>query len=344
SRAIGIDNVSKLAPQLSDALCRAVTGDGIVVRQLYTNRGIVVMYFKRAIALTGITIEGAGDDLADRMLMLELDRIADDARRTDAELEAVFRRVHPRALGGLLDLLADVLARLPSTHPRELPRLADAARVYAAIDASRGTSSFPAFVERARQLATEAAELDPVAAAILDLVAERGEWRGTTKELHKRISPEPSPRGWPDDAQKLSYRLRRCAHALRAAGVELRHTRSKGQRMVAIQRLPELGSEAVQPATPVTPTVPSGSTRPVERVTASAPAATTPLEDRHPKGGGFANPSPQPSPPDFSPQTRLRRRGDGLDSFSLHVEEEPSPGARDSDDELRAWATEGPQS
>ncbi len=43
SWVVAIDNASSISPWFSDALCRAVTGDGDVKRMLYTNNDLVVV-------------------------------------------------------------------------------------------------------------------------------------------------------------------------------------------------------------------------------------------------------------------------------------------------------------
>jgi hypothetical protein len=49
-----LDNISGIPDWLSDALCRAVTGDGMVRRRLYENDDLTVLAFRRVVALTSI--------------------------------------------------------------------------------------------------------------------------------------------------------------------------------------------------------------------------------------------------------------------------------------------------
>ena len=49
-----LDNVSDIQPWLHDAICRAVTGDGLLRRQLYTDSDVSVLAFRRVVALTSI--------------------------------------------------------------------------------------------------------------------------------------------------------------------------------------------------------------------------------------------------------------------------------------------------
>ncbi len=92
SWAVGLDNVSALAPWLQDALCKAVTGDGIVRRALYSDNDVSVLAFRRVLALTSIDPGSLQGDVADRMLTVELDPIRKDQRRTDRAVFAAFDR------------------------------------------------------------------------------------------------------------------------------------------------------------------------------------------------------------------------------------------------------------
>ncbi|MGE5762468.1 MAG: hypothetical protein ACM3ZF_00810 [Mycobacterium leprae] len=70
-----LDNVSHLAPWLQDALCRAVTGDGLVRRALYTDSDVSVLAFRRVVALTSVDPGPLAGDLSDRLLRVELHTI-----------------------------------------------------------------------------------------------------------------------------------------------------------------------------------------------------------------------------------------------------------------------------
>ena len=61
SWGIVVDNISYITGWWSDALCRAVSGDGLVRRRLYTDSELSVLAFRRVIALTfrGITSKEA---------------------------------------------------------------------------------------------------------------------------------------------------------------------------------------------------------------------------------------------------------------------------------------------
>ena len=76
SHLVALDNVSHLPGWLSDAICRAVTGDGFTKRQLYSDNDDVILMFRRVIALTGIEVVAQRSDLLDRSILLPLIPIA----------------------------------------------------------------------------------------------------------------------------------------------------------------------------------------------------------------------------------------------------------------------------
>lgn len=128
---------------------------------------------QRVVALNGIDAGTLRGDLGDRLVPIELRRIPDDQRRVDRELQEDWKRLHPGLLGALLDLLADVLAELPGMQLDSMPRMADFARVLAAVDAVRGTSSLAIYLESRNAVSQEVVEGDPVAAAVRLFVQKR---------------------------------------------------------------------------------------------------------------------------------------------------------------------------
>ena len=123
------DNVSSLPQWLSDALCRLATGGGFGARQLYTDQDEVLFDACRPVILNGIENFVSKPDLADRVVFLTLAPIAEEKRRTEAELWSEFEAERPHILGALLDAVVEGLKRLPETRLPKLPRMADFATV-----------------------------------------------------------------------------------------------------------------------------------------------------------------------------------------------------------------------
>ncbi len=223
SWAVALDNLSGIAPWLSDALCRAVTGDGMVRRALYTDAGLSVLAYRRAVILTAIDAGALRGDLADRLVRVEVDRIGPADRRTDSDLDARYAEARPRLLGALLDLLADALDVLPTVALAELPRMADYGRLVAAVDHVTGMDGLARYLALGADLAEDVIDADPAAAAMRAHAVRRHTWTGTTADLLAEITPtcprKEWPHGWPTTARALAGVLRRDAPALRAVGV-----------------------------------------------------------------------------------------------------------------------------
>ena len=100
---------------------------------LHSDDDIGVNSFQRVIALTTIAIRHqVAGDLANRILLVEPEVI--DKRRTEADIAAA----RADALGALLDLVADVPADCPAPTVDNAPRMADFAKVLAALDIVTG--------------------------------------------------------------------------------------------------------------------------------------------------------------------------------------------------------------
>jgi hypothetical protein len=193
-----------------------------------------VLSFRRVVALTSIDPGAIRGDLGDRLLLCDLDPIPEDRRRTEADLLARYDALRPRLLGGLLDLLAAALGKLPAVRPARLPRMADFGRLLAAIDALDGGDALARYAGQAGRIAADVIEADAVGLAVLDLVRRDGEWTGTAAELLAAIAPERPPRDWPPTPRALAARLRRLTPALAAAGcrIDFRRAGDRANRRV----------------------------------------------------------------------------------------------------------------
>jgi hypothetical protein len=241
--ALGLDNVSRMQPWLQDALCKAVTGDVFVRRELYSDDGLWPMRFRRAIVLTTIDPGSLQGDVADRLLPIELQRIKSTNRRTDRELTAAIEKHRPAVLAALLDIFAGVLRELPNVTLEQLPRMADFAEVLAALDASMGWDTLRDYTTATESAARDVVDGDSFAGAVVDLIHRLGYWEGTCQQLLSRLVTESTPKGWPETARAIAARLKRLSPALRAAAIEV-DRKEERSREGAVYRLQRLGAPA----------------------------------------------------------------------------------------------------
>lgn len=255
SWCLPFDNVSYLTPEMSDMLCRTVTGDGITRRKLYTDNGLIHVRFRRCLLMTGITIDGIRPDLAERMIRVECPLIDEGARVPDSEIARLLSERRPAAFAQLLDLVVavrDELARLQIQ--KGLPRLADFGRILLALDTVRGTTSFERMKELVQASVAESLIDDPVTDAVVELVDANdksnrpGEWKGTATELLSAInrtivsSELISPKGWPGNPRQMGKWLARNDVALRQLGIwhdKDKKAATRGHILVRVPQVPE---------------------------------------------------------------------------------------------------------
>ncbi len=245
SWALCLDNVSTIPPWLSDTLCKAVTGDGVVDRALYTDDDVVVLTFRRVLAMTTIDAGALAGDLAERVLLLDLQLIDSHRRRSEEELDATFEAVRPAVLGALFDVLACALAVLPGVRLESMPRMADFARVLAAVDKTQGWRTLDDYLATSANVATDALEGDLFAMAIAALVDQCGTWQGTAGQLLETL-PVPGlvrPPNWPKDATRAGGRVKRLAPLLRSIGIMVDDTQRSRDRtrhkLLILSRAPD---------------------------------------------------------------------------------------------------------
>jgi len=217
---VALDNLSSIPEWLSDALCRAVTGEGTVKRKLYTDADMSMIAARRVMIINGISTVIANADLAGRTITFELEPVR--AYRSEVELAAEWQANWPYALGALLDQAADVLGALPDLPPLEGFRMADFAKIVQALDKVSGTFALDAYRSRLEAAAEDVIHGDVVADALLDWGRKLDEpWEGSIKGLSETLITYLGgrPAGWPKSPEAMVIRLRRVGAVLRRAGV-----------------------------------------------------------------------------------------------------------------------------
>ncbi len=270
SWATVVDNVSTIPEWWSDALCKAVTGDGFVRRTLYTNNEVSVLSFKRVVALTSIDVGALRGDLAERLLLVDLDPISEDKRKSELDLDQAYRAVHASIFGALLTLAGKVFYQLPKVQLKRLPRMADFAKVCAAMDAVLGTSSLALFLDQRKRIACDVLDADQVGSAIVSWMSRRAEsWSGSASQLMDEIKPEDTDRSWPRSPRGLGSRVRRLIPALALQGILVTPPHRNDRRREFVVQL--TAQTAQQPENAMGCEESSSSGRAVETTTAQPP-------------------------------------------------------------------------
>jgi hypothetical protein len=229
THVVNFDNVSHISAAISDALCRSVTGGGFAARALYTNDEESQFFESRPIILNGIGTLATRPDLVERSIIVTLEPIPDDQRRSKSDLMTAFHEASPRILGALLDAAAVGLREIDSVHLAEQPRMADFAKWITACEPGLGWE--PGMALRAYEAGREAAvattlEADIVALAVRKFMDKRPQWEGTATDLLQVLSVGQDVntihnRAWPTAPNALSNKLERLAPTLRKVGLEI---------------------------------------------------------------------------------------------------------------------------
>jgi hypothetical protein len=239
SWTMAYDNVSKIGPTLSDAICRLATGGGLSKRQLYTDGDEYVIDVMRPVLITGIGAIAHRGDLLDRALLIECPVIDEESRMTEEAFWNAFAEVHARVLGAVCDALSEGLRNVGNVELTRLPRMADfvkwAVATEGALSGKSGTF-LAAYKANRAEADIQAIEMSVIGPALLK-VAE-AQFFGSAGELLVRLEDHaggaskrddwPTPRGLVDELERLAPNMRRLGFKVERTGVG----RSGGYRYV----------------------------------------------------------------------------------------------------------------
>ena len=221
-----LDNLSGLAPEFSDALCRLSTGGALDARALYTDTDQVLVEVQRPVLVNGIDEIATRPDLAERAIVLNLPVIDPGTRRQESGFWKEFEAAKPRIFGAILDALAGALRMAPSVHLSRLPRLGDFAVWVTAAEQALGwhpNTFMAAYWVNQRHAIEAGIEASPVGSTLVAHMEGRTSWIESPTELLATLSDLAGPlaksRAWPQSPKGLKNALVRLAPSLRKVGI-----------------------------------------------------------------------------------------------------------------------------
>lgn len=171
------DNLKYTPYWLADEVCKAVTGVGQTKRLLYTDDEDKIYEYKHCLIFNGINVAFSEPDVLDRSIVIHLDEIDDEKRRTEKEILNEFYFLRPFILKFIFDTLSKAIlikdGILLST--KKLPRMADFAIWGEAILQAWGYKEgkfLKIYYENMGRQNDEVIDSNPVALAIRKLVEE----------------------------------------------------------------------------------------------------------------------------------------------------------------------------
>lgn len=121
------DNVSNINDEVSDILCRAITGEGQSKRKLYSDSDEIIFNYRRKCILNGIFPPLDRTDLRDRMIRYETLPVKDIERISESEFNKRLVELLPYVMGQIFQSLQKVLSIYDSfkNEIKNPPRMAD---------------------------------------------------------------------------------------------------------------------------------------------------------------------------------------------------------------------------
>ena len=238
------DNISKISDAQSDNLCKLATGAAFTTRKLYSTVSEVQLASKNPCVINGISCLPTRQDLLDRSLIVSLDFIAPDKRKTDKELMKSWEQDRPLIFGALCQAASASLRNYNSVSEKKLPRMADFAKWVIAAEENLPWKK-GLFMETMRNLRSkiveDALDADPVAMAVLKLMKNRDEWSGSATSLLDSLESSIDQDrkkypGFPKIANHLSRQLSRVTSFLREKGILIKK-RHSGVRFIEITKV-----------------------------------------------------------------------------------------------------------
>ncbi len=227
--------------ELSDALCRCVTGEGTSKRKHYTDDEDFIRFYRNCIVLNGIAITAYRADLLDRAILIETEPLP--VVTSEKELELEWQSAAPQILGGIFDVLSEAMKIQPDIHATQF-RMADFAEWGIAISRALGYEKGKFETSYAKAIKNKyynLIEANPFAKAVIDLVnGNDGSWSGTATDLYAVIEPQTTTdsgnaiKGMPQSVMGAGRALTRIAPALRHIGIGFEKDRSETNRTIVL--------------------------------------------------------------------------------------------------------------
>ncbi len=240
------DNCSRIPNDLSDAICRTVTGEGNVKRKLYTDDDEIIYNFQHVVGLNGIGSVASRPDLLDRSLLIEMAVIDESNRKDESILKMRFEESRPRVLGACFDAVSKAMAIRDKVDISWLPRMADFTKWGFAIAEAIGVGGdkfIDAYKINIDQQVEEVINADILCSAVIALV-DKGDFEDTPTKMMEYVNEAATQLGYDIDHEKtwpltVSYfmkRLLEIAPSMEKIGIEIDNGKSGGNRIVKIAK------------------------------------------------------------------------------------------------------------
>lgn len=239
-----LDNLSGLTDDLSDCICRVVTGQGLSKRKLFKDDDDFIYNFQHIVSANGINNIASKPDLLDRSVLIELETIPDNKRKNEEEINQCFEKIKPQILGACFNAVTQALRLKAMLSIPELPRMADFANWGYAIAEALGIggetfiSTYKGNIGKQNE---EAINANPVGLAVVKLMEkDSGIFEGSPTDLFARLNDIAKDelkldivhlKEWPKNVRWVTRRLKEIKPNLEKENIVIVETKDKERRI-----------------------------------------------------------------------------------------------------------------
>jgi len=216
---VGYDNLQRLNAKQSDYLCSIVTGSQVQRRKLYTDSEMCQFDLRQPILLNGISGIVTREDMLDRSIIIKLLPFEKEERRSERQIMKDFKDDLPLILGGIMDILVDVVATYEPDSLFECPRLIDFYEygyyICEAIERGRGEDFCNEFQNAMDYQKNTFCKNDSFKEVLIGFMEnEDNEWKGTVGKLSDELHSFADEFGVLDELPPTPNRLARELHLI----------------------------------------------------------------------------------------------------------------------------------
>jgi hypothetical protein len=230
------DNVSYITNDISDTLCKAITGSSYSKRKNYSDDEEVILKFQRKIIMNGIGLNIEHSDLARRTIHYFTKKIPKEERKTLKDVMEKFKGIQSSVLGQICNTLSVAYQLYPevSKSIKEIQGMADFAIWGECISQALGNKpnkfleDYKARLEQNSTLLNENNCIIPFLESEFsgtdkqELVYPAGMWHGKLTSFAEKENYDTKFRGFPKGAGQLRAWIERSKPLLDQADFQVR--------------------------------------------------------------------------------------------------------------------------
>lgn len=225
------DNLSYIKADISDTLCRAVTNGTQTRRTLYENSHETTFNLKSIVMINGTSPLIFAEDLLDRTIQFNLNRITADKMITEKELNNQFNKELPNILLLCMHIIGQAMLDDEPVDMKNSIRLGDfyawAVKVGKVLGYKQSYVD-SLFAHNSKKINDQLLDENTVGKALLIFMEYRKEYEAPYAELYKELKRvamdnklDTTSNGFPTAVNSLSRRINAIQSNLRDCGLEI---------------------------------------------------------------------------------------------------------------------------